>query len=57
MIKTTKAAMVETVMITTMGTMESLTKHLPQGSKAPKPNWIAPIKAEALPAFLVKAQV
>jgi hypothetical protein len=39
-------------MITTMGTMESTQKN----AKAPKPNWIAPIKAEASCVSL-KAQV
>jgi hypothetical protein len=56
MIKTTKAVIVETVMITTMGTMESLTKNTYKGSKAPKPNWIAPIKQRGFLRFF-KAQV
>lgn len=45
----------ETVIITTMETMEFFTKTpTAKEAKAPKPNWMAPIKAEALPAFLVK---
>lgn len=53
--KTKSASSVVEVMIRTIGVMESFTKRLtPKEAKAPIPNCVAPIKAEALPVFLEK---
>ena len=54
-IKITKAKSVVIVIITTIETIELCTKTpTVKDTNAPKPNCIAPINADALPAFLAK---